>query len=197
MKKLMIAACAVAIAASAQAASIIWGGDIGLPPDGDDSVMTGSVAYLIKGSTAASVAITSIIVDGTDWKKWTTNIEGTTIVASHTLTALEAESNYRFDAFQPIKGDTDKGFYAIVVVDGKAGADGLTGAYAYLGENTSGSPTGKDVDITVGDNWKSGEAPFIGMNGFDAVEFTAAPEPTSGLLMLIGMGALALRRRRA
>lgn len=42
-------------------------------------------------------------------------------------------------------------------------------------------------------------ANFTGVNGAlgAASAYVAVPEPTSGLLMLIGMGALALRRRRA
>lgn len=37
----------------------------------------------------------------------------------------------------------------------------------------------------------------LGVINTSATQFTAVPEPTSGLLMLLGMAGLALRRRRA
>lgn len=37
----------------------------------------------------------------------------------------------------------------------------------------------------------------LGVVNTSATQFTAVPEPTSGLLMLLGMAGLALRRRRA
>ena len=78
-----------------------------------------------------------------------------------------------------------------------AGADGLKGSYNYAGQNTLVDPTsGSNTDLTIGDNW-GGSGEFIGKGGFSSVAFTAVPEPTSGLLMLVGLAGLALRRRRA
>ena len=98
-----------------------------------------------------------------------------------------------------ITGAADAGYYSVVVVDGQAGAAGLKGAYAYGGQNTLVDPSsGATTDILVGDFWVSGTADYIGSGGFDAVEFKGpVPEPTSGLLLLIGVAGLALRRKRA
>ena len=96
MKKLMIAAAIVFAAALSQAASIKWGGDIA-QADGTNPVGVGSVAYLIRGTTAAEAAVTAITAVGTDWSAWTTDT-GASIVGSHTLTADQAANNYHFEA---------------------------------------------------------------------------------------------------
>ena len=195
MKKLMIAAATVCAAVAAQAASIMWGGDIALQ-DGVNAVGVGSTAYLIRGASAAGAAVTKITVDGTDLSKWTTDT-GAAVVSSYVLTALDAESNYRFESLYEIGGAADAGYYSLVVVNGGAGVDGATGAYAFAGQNTLTDPTsGATVDLTIGDYWATG-ATFIGQSGYSAVSFAAAPEPTSGLLLLLGMAGLALRRKRA
>ena len=69
----------------------------------------------------------------------------------------------------------------------------------YLDLQASANPAGMDPTVfntlTVtglsDDTWMNDEFVFATGN------FTAAPEPTSGLLMLLGMAGLALRRRRA
>ena len=195
MKKLIIAAFAVAFAAATQAASIRWGGDV-CAPDGATAVGAGSVAYLIQGASATAAAITTIFVNGTDYTAWTTDT-GAKIVGAHTLTDLEAGTNYRFDVLKSITGSEDAGFYSVVLVNGSAGAAGLTGSYNYAGENTLVDPSsGSITDLTLGDSWAS---EWVGNGGFNSVSFTTAavPEPTSGLLMLVGLAGLALRRRRA
>ena len=194
MKKLMIAAAIICAAVAAQAASIKWGGDIA-QSDGVNAVGAGSVAYLIRSSTEAAAGVTKIMVDGTDWSKWTTDT-GAAIVSSYALSSSDALDNYRFESLYKITGAADAGYYSVVVVDGGAGADGKTGAYAYGGQNTLVDPTsGSTVDLTIGDGWQTG-ASYIGMGGYGAVTF-ATPEPTSGLLLLLGMAGLALRRKRA
>ena len=57
---------------------------------------------------------------------------------------------------------------------------------------------GSDVDSISGSIQQIGGADFTGAYGaFSASGWTAAPEPTSGLLLLIGVAGLALRRKRA
>ena len=59
------------------------------------------------------------------------------------------------------------------------------------------------VSVTINDAGSSGMLSFGAMtattsaNKFLNSSWTAVPEPTSGLLMLLGMAGLALRRRRA
>ena len=200
MKKLMIAAAIACVAAMSQAASIKWGGDIA-QSDGTNPVGAGSVAYLIRGATAADAAVSVITADGADWSAWSTDT-GAKIVGSYTLSSAEAETNYRFESLYDITGTEDAGYYSVVVVDGQAGAAGLTGSYNYAGQNTLVDPSsGATTDLTVGDGWSTSTA-WIGQGGFSAVEFkgaspTPVPEPTSGLLMLLGVAGLALRRKRA
>jgi len=196
MKKLMIAAAIVCAAAISQAASIKWGGDIA-QADGNTAVGAGSVAYLVRGATTAAAAVSVIKVDGTDWSAWTTDT-GATIVGAHTLTAEQASGNWRFVATYNISGAEDAGYYSVVVVDGQAGAAGLTGSYNYAGQNTLVDPSsGATTDLTIGDGWSSYATPWLGNGGFNAVSFQSVPEPTSGLLLLLGMAGLALRRKRA
>ncbi len=197
MKKLMIAAAIVCVAAVSQAATIKWGGDIA-QSDGTNPVGTGSVAYLIRGATAADAAIATITVDGTDWSAWTTDT-GASIVGSYTLNAADAGTNYRFVSAYNITGTDDAGYYSVVVVDGEAGAAGKTGSYNLAGQNTITSATDPTVvDLTIGDYWST-SVNWLGKGGFNAVTFkgAAAPEPTSGLLLLLGVAGLALRRKHA
>ena len=197
MKKLMIAVAIVCAAAVSQAATIKWGGDVA-QADGTNPVGVGSVAYLIRGATTAAAAVSTITVDGTDWSAWTTDT-GASIVGAYTLDSTDAEGSYRFESLYSITGDADAGYFSVVLVDGGAGADGKTGSYNYAGQNTVTSVTDPTtVDLTIGDNWGSSGV-WVGNGGFNAVAFTGAavPEPTSGLLMLLGFAGLALRRRRA
>ena len=198
MKKLMIAAAIVCAAAVSQAASLKWGGDIA-QADGQTAVSAGSVAYLIRGATAADAAVSVITAVGDDWSAWTTDT-GASIVGSHTLTADQATGNWRFTELYNITGAEDAGYYSVIVVDGGAGSAGKTGSYNYAGQNTVTSATDPTVvDLTVGDNWATSSA-WLGNGGFNAVEFKGSspvPEPTSGLLMLLGVAGLALKRKRA
>jgi hypothetical protein len=191
MKKLIITAFAVAFAAATQAATINWGGDICLQ-DCATPLTSGSTAYLVFSETAFAAPTTVTIADG-GIANWTVN-NGASVVASYSITDSDI-GNWSFEASYNKMGEAINGYFGVIVVDGSAAAAGLSGAYASLGSVDLGA-TDPAADLKYGDgsfnNW-------IGENGFNSVSFTAAsvPEPTSGLLMLVGLAGLALRRRRA
>ena len=191
MKKIMIVACAVAFAAVARAATISWGGDICLQ-DCATPLSSGSTAYLITSATAFADP-TKVTMSGSGFSDWTVD-NGASVVASYSITDANI-ANWSFKTQYTKAGEGINGYFGVIVIDGNSAADGLTGAYAYLG-NVSLGATDPAKDLLYGDgsftNW-------IGENGYASVTFSGAavPEPTSGLLLLLGMAGLALKRKRA
>ena len=185
MKKLMILAATAAMAFAASAASATWGfgSDSCLDRNGDyvgDSIQATAFLYLGAATTTAS----------------TIDLTGLTLLA----TAGQDTTNYTFGSpdtpvsMTGLASDAAGQDYTLLLVEG----DGLTA----LTENNSYQmvvATGKSVqsvDPMSGETWAS----FIETNATSASSWAnlkVVPEPTSGLLMLLGMAGLALRRRRA
>ncbi len=191
MKKLMIACVAVAIAAVTQAASINWSiSNIYSPSDSTAKVAANSMsAWLFV--TANSTDVTTI--------KTTTMAAVQAVLDSGDLTGLSSLA----------AAHATNASVGII-----SGATGLTGfssgsltAFAVVVDGTD-LASAENYFIVSGGTTKT--ATFTSATGMKALawgdqtsytqgagKWTAAPEPTSGLLLLLGMAGLALKRKVA
>ena len=189
MKKLMIAAAIVCAAAFAQAAQVSWGGAFA-NVDCTDTLPTGTQAWLVYSATAFSGTATQ--ADSFALGSAVNN--GGSIVDGYALTSDDHDAW----AFTANYTDSEAGGYAK-----------LNGYYGMLIQNPSdakmaswvdlGQVTGVDgmtgtVDIRFNADWGTDPGPYATQGGWTVA---AVPEPTSGLLLILGMAGLALRRRRA
>ena len=183
MKKLIMGLAAVALAGSLQAATAAWG----MKNDGAKTYANATV-YMVL-STDYSAAIAALDAGGASVA---TTMTGYALGDVVTLSSKGAGSNSYGSA------TSGESYYWVVVMSGGAAiADGMqyysTAAISYAtmdaaGAIATGSATPSDfilVDTTT--NLLTGTSGTIG----------AVPEPTSGLLMLLGMAGLALKRKRA
>ena len=186
MKKLMITAIVALAAVVTNAATVSW--------------TTGGLAY--DGATLGKEAANGYlwIVESTTYDTYSSFTDGEALskaiyadykgkLGEATASALSAKKGALV-----LTDDADYGagesVYAVILYTTTQGdKDYIMGNAAYV---TLASAQDKEV---------SAMATFIGGDGTSATSYAtgwaAVPEPTSGLLMLLGMAGLALRRRRA
>ena len=175
----MLAACAVALAAAAQAASVGWT-NMGLAAYNGDKYQMFVIGQ--KGVTDVAT-ITALLDAGTAVDSYA--IGGSKVAngfASLTPSAQGpqlGEGTYTafmvlFDAADPVSGTTK---YAVL-----QGASGYT--------QTVG-PSSATVTFLGG----NAASMITGWNNFGPAE--PVPEPTSAMLMLLGVAGIALKRKRA
>ncbi len=184
MKKLLMFIAVAASACAVNAAALDWGAAV-CESDGVTAVSADQVAYLIWSDTAFSGLATSF-----DSSAMTTD-NGGTAVASHTLTSYEAGTGYNFeDTFTRADADGGvNGYYQILLLNTDGNKFAVLDAGSITGISDS---TGTGV-LKINMNWT--ESQYLGDSGYVGT-VTGAPEPTSGLLLLIGGSLLALRRKQ-
>ena len=188
MKKLIVAAVAVAFAAVSQAASVAWGGAISLP-DGETELEGDTMAYLVWSTSAFSG--TGAEFDGTDLTIGGAAVA--TMVHSYQISADDAAA-WSFMATYDNPGNDVNGYYAILVGDKAGEADN----YSFYGFEVAGTnPQTAGYDAVAGHNW---DPDFLTQDGFTVAAAGGGgdtPEPTSAMLILLGMAGLALKRKQA
>ena len=193
MKKLMIAVAVVSAAVLAQAASVDWSssniykyGSTSSSPTSDRMAAGSGLVYLFCSQDFAQSKVTEILSSTT-----TTAAEKTAALAAAAINDGEAlsaagKSNGTaswsadpgtYNYYMLIFNDTavkDGGMYVMSALSADIGWDGAN-------NSTVGFGNQKELTTTAS-NWSA---------------VASVPEPTSGLLLLLGMAGLALRRRRA
>ena len=171
----MIAFAAVAMAACANAAALDWGLSTLVATEDGTGAAAGNIGYFMAASTwDAFSALDADKVAAFCEANYTYSAVTTAGRAGAVLTATSGTYN---------AGDVVSGY--IVLFDTAAAADAAW--YANTGVTTATVPSVGNAGIQP--------AFATGTSGWQST--AAVPEPTSGLLMLVGLAGLALRRRRA
>ena len=169
----------------ANAASFNWDNSTGyIYKPGSTTRDLSGTAYLIDASATSQSALLTAIMGGASLSTYAISGAPTVAVAS-SKGAGTADFTYNEHA----AGQTWNAYWALM--DG----DNL---FISATEQVTTSAMASAVPITFASSKSASQAALNTTGSFSGAGwYAAAPEPTSGLLMLVGLGALALRRRRA
>jgi len=182
MKKIILAAAIGCVAALTHAANCSWG-----TYAYDSSMATaleGGTYWVVSlGTSDAGLAGIKVMTDGT------IDLAGNTQVAKGTV---PTGTYGMIDGVITGLSAADNGtYYGIVVWDGVTGDGGFFGTASGMVSGIVDAPPTDATSINF-DNSGLGYGATLANTATVAV-----PEPTSGLLLLIGMAGLALKRKRA
>ena len=185
MKKLIIAVAVVCTAVLTHAAAFNWSTD-------DKAYMPYAIGSLVKGANQAAATSTnnksmSNWADAGAVFTYTMLIDGTESTGTVTYNSRKIDVAANNDGFElPTEGS--KTFAYDIVINGTY-TDGDGTAWTMTSDHITGttdpysSLSAASLATAVPSSW--------------TITATPAPEPTSGLLLLLGVAGLALRRKRA
>ena len=185
MKKLMMALAVVACATVVNAASFNWatsGTNAAKTFYGSDgtSTIAGTTVYLMDAATVSQSALITALRDGGSFTDY----------ASVTSQTLDSNSRLVAKEFSYGEAGTTYNFYMAIVDGDNLFVSASKEVYGQLSDTVAIQFSG----VKTATQSTFGDAAYSTAGWYSTA---AVPEPTSGLLMLLGMAGLALRRRRA
>ena len=189
MKKLMIAMAVAMAAALTQAASVSWSVSGLKDSKGNDMTSGAGYVFTTKGPNATTVDAVTAALAGKSAAAVKTYLQ------ENSLTALKGEisggeinvSGVDLASSGVPASTTGVKIFAVIVDDDSFGED-----THYVVTTVSGNVKTPAASTTNVASFSVSNSATLNPNNW-----TAAPEPTSGLLLLLGMAGLALKRKRA
>jgi len=186
MKKLIMTVAIVCAAVVAQAATANWKMAASNIYSGNTTDKYTGTAYVFDSSLMGQSALFAMIEAGTTtFDSSTTGFITTATVNNGVIAANTTQFGYGEQSTTESKNNYS--FYFVIAEDDAAYFSNI------VAKDANGTATA--ATITMGSQISSQLAAVDGFQG--AGKWSAVPEPTSGLLMLLGMAGLALKRKRA
>ena len=194
MKKLMIAAAVALAGIAVNAANVQWSAQEVLI-NGDAGEWEGTFApagwavYTFDSATYAYESMAEALASG--------NIDTIAAALANNAGTTETAANGKFMK----SGSTSQTgtYYTYAVILDAGSLD--KASWAFLVEENDFTVGATAINATLSNTEGGWDDGYIGATGYGSAGngwyATAVPEPTSGLLLLLGMAGLALRRRRA
>lgn len=185
MKKIMFVVAVALLAFGAQAAAVNWTGSNVYAGDGSSNKGSGYVGYLFLVSDYTTAQVAAAIDAG----NWST-VSGKALAKQYTTTAgkYTGPSTATTAVDDSLGGTTQTGYAVIFNADS---VDSATKYYISATKDMAINGVGTTV-FAFGSQAASQTATWGTVPGGSS----PIPEPTSGLLLLVGAGMLALRRKQ-